>query len=61
VIIFTLEKKAFVNNAVEQLAAHLEHLNVKAVIVYDRRFPVSVIVETLKKSSIKDRVCFFII
>jgi hypothetical protein len=53
---FALRRKVDIDIAVEQLAAHLQTLNVKTVIVINNRFPLKKSVEALKKSSIANRV-----
>ncbi len=57
-IIFTLKKIADIVIAVEKLEGHLKNLNVKTVIVYDKRLFTDLVVEALKDSSFSDRVSF---
>ena len=56
VTVFALKTKVHIDIAVEQLASQLDNLNVKTVIVVDKRFPADRVVEALKKSRIADRV-----
>ena len=58
VIIFAIKKNVDITISVQQLANHLKNLNVKTVIVIDKRFFFDEIIKALKlkESPIVDRV-----